>query len=563
MVDSTERPSTDEQPTEPDTEFDSDSDSNSNTNSNFDSDSGPDHDHDHERNRDQHTTDAATRVQRSARPRRPVLQSLAGTGLAAMMGIAPVAASETASDQPAEDGDTGTDGTAEPELVADLEPPALPENLALDDSGTVYLSLAVTGELLAVDPDGNQESVAQFDVGEEGALLGIVAVDGTIYALVNSGESETHGVWTVDIASGDTERMAELPAEETAPNGITVDPYTEDGFLVTDHLGGAIWRVTPDGATVWVDDEVLDPDPEAEAGVGADGIAINPDGDVYVDNLDYGRLVRVPVSEDGSPGELGLVAEEDSLVGADGMTFDSQGRLYVAVNARDAIVRVELGSEMDDSESIATEDGGPMETDDNESMAGQESESMENESVENESTEREDNESMETEGGPTEAEDNESVAADSTGSMATESASEQVGSPSIETLAEGGLLDFPADVAFGRTDADETFLYACNFAIGRFEAEEETAEPSLVRLDVGATGAFFEPNEFVAAGETADDETASESDDDTGMEDAADDGETDARNDGSNGTSVNNGNGNGTGNGNGNGTGNNGDTEDY
>ncbi|ELZ06577.1 SMP-30/gluconolactonase/LRE family protein, partial [Natrialba aegyptia] len=327
-----------------------------------------------ETDRDQHPTDTASRVHlRSRLRRRPVLRSLAGTGLAAIAGVAPVAASETASDQTETgsdtDGDTGTDATAEPELVADLEPPALPENLALDDSGTVYLSLAVTGELLAVDPDGNQESVAQFDVGEEGALLGIVAVDGTIYALVNSGESETHGVWTVDIASGDTERMAALPAE-TAPNGITIDPYTEDGFLVTDHLGGAIWRVTPDDATVWVDDEVLDPDPEAEAGVGADGIAINPDGDVYVDNLDYGRLVRVPVSEDGSPGELDLVAEEDSLVGADGMTFDSQGRLYVAVNARDAIVRVELGSEMDDSESIATEDGGSMETDDNESMAG-------------------------------------------------------------------------------------------------------------------------------------------------------------------------------------------------
>ncbi|ELY98131.1 SMP-30/gluconolactonase/LRE family protein [Natrialba asiatica] len=532
MVDRTEQPPADEPTSEPVTETD----------------------------RDKHPTDTATRVHRGSRfRRRPVLQSLAGTGLAAIAGVAPVAASETASDQTETssdtDGDTGTDATAEPELVADLEPPALPENLALDDSGTVYLSLAVTGELLAVDPDGNQESVAQFDVGEEGSLLGIVAIDGTIYALVNSGDPETHGVWTVDIASGDTERMAELPAEETAPNGITVDPYTQDGFLVTDHLGGAIWRVTPDDATVWVDDELLDPDPEAEGGVGADGIAINPDGDVYVDNLDYGRLVRVPVSEDGSSGELDLVAEEDSLVGADGMTFDSQGRLYVAVNARDAIVRVELGSEMDGSESVAIEESGSMETEGNRSMEGGDTESVENESVENESTERADNESMETEGGPTEAEDNESVAADSTGSTATESASEQAGSPSIETLAEGGLLDFPADVAFGRTAGDETFLYACNFAIGRFEAEAETAEPSLVRLDVGATGAFFGPNELVAAGETADGEAASESADDAEVGDAADDGGTDARTDGSNETGGDNGNENGNGN--------NGETEDY
>lgn len=353
--------------------------------------------------------------------RRAVLGTLAASALAGASTV-PALAQEDDDALDDESAETGADADdADLEVVADFDPPELPENIAIDEDGTIYLSLAITGEILAIDPDGeDRETVAQLDVGEEGLLLGLVVDDGTIHAALNSGEADTHGVWRVDATGGDAERVAELPADETEPNGIVHDPYDPDALLVSDHRGGAIWRVAADGAEPWVDHEVLDPDPEAEPGVGADGLAVHPDGDVYVDNLDYGRIVRVPV-DDGSAGDPELVVEDESLVGADGMTVDEDGTLYVAVNARDAIARIDLEE------------------------------------------------------------------------------------PAIDTVAEGGVLDFPADVSFGRTEADATSLYACNFALERFMGEADP-EPSLVRLEVGAAGFFGEPGESADGEDGHDDE---------------------------------------------------------
>lgn len=231
------------------------------------------------------------------------------------------------------------DANGELEIVTTFDPPALPENLAIDDEGTVYLSMGPSGEIRAVDPNGTESSVATIDTGEEGLLLGITVLDGVLYAANGSSESETHGVWRVE-GSGESERIAALPADETMPNGIIPAPFESDVLLVTDHLGGAIWRVTTDGeADTWISDPLLEPDMEAENPVGADGLAVHPEGDIYVDNLNTGSIIRVPV-DDGSAGELEEVIRNDSLVGADGMTIDENGALYVAVNAENEIVRV-------------------------------------------------------------------------------------------------------------------------------------------------------------------------------------------------------------------------------
>ncbi|QCS42288.1 SMP-30/gluconolactonase/LRE family protein [Natrinema versiforme] len=247
--------------------------------------------------------------------------------------------------------ETGTDGDLE--IVADFEPPAMPENLAIDSAGTTYLSMGPSGEIRAVDADGNESTFATIETGEEGLLLGITVLGGDLYAANGSGEPETHGVWRV-AADSEPERIAELPADETTPNGIIPDPTDSDALLVSDHLGGAVWRVTTDGeAEQWVTDESLEPDMSADSPVGADGLAVHPDGDVYVDNLNAGSIIRVPV-EDGDAGDPETVVQDEGLVGADGMTFDEEGSLYVAVNAQNEIARVTPDHEI---ETVVTGEG--------------------------------------------------------------------------------------------------------------------------------------------------------------------------------------------------------------
>jgi len=79
---------------------------------------------------------------------------------------------------------------------------------------------------------------------------------------------------------------------------------------------------------------------DAQTPVGANGLAVHPDGDVYVDNLNAGSVMRVPVADDRSAGEVEQVVQDEGLVGADGMTIDEDGTLYVAVNAANEVVRV-------------------------------------------------------------------------------------------------------------------------------------------------------------------------------------------------------------------------------
>jgi sugar lactone lactonase YvrE len=193
--------------------------------------------------------------------------------------------------------------------------------------------------------------------------------------------------------------MASIPTEGTFPNGVTHEAV-EEGVLVTDSRKGAIWHATADGAEVWFDHEVLDPNPDA-GNIGVNGIAVGPDGDLYVANLDYGAIVRIPVSE-GSPGEPETVAEREDLTGADGVAVADDGTVYTAVNAADKVSRV-------------TPDG------------------------------------------------------------------------TVETVAQGGELAFPSDVHFGPGD-DQSTLYVCNFAFAAFQSEDETADPSLMRLDLGGAG---------------------------------------------------------------------------
>ncbi len=280
-------------------------------------------------------TDTTTESDARAASRRAVLGALAAAGALAT-GSSTAVAQDDATD----------DGAAALEIVAEFEPPALPENIAIDDTGTVYLSMGPSGEVRAVGPDGEESSVATLDTGEEGLALGITAHEDALYAANASSEPETHGIWRVDPDGGaDPERIASLPADETMPNGIIPDPFVAETLLVSDHLGGAIWRVPLDGEPEpWLAHESLEPDADAETPVGADGLAVY-EGDVYVDNLNAGSVLRVPVV-DGAAGEPELIAQDERLVGADGLTVDAEGAIYVAVNAANAVVRVTPGGEI-------------------------------------------------------------------------------------------------------------------------------------------------------------------------------------------------------------------------
>lgn len=226
------------------------------------------------------------------------------------------------------------------ETVLDLDPPQLPEGLAIDKQGDIYVGMALTGEVVRVAPDGSQTTVATFNPGG-GFLVGL-AVDppGNVYAALASFDPATHGVWRIS-RTGEVGRIAALPVSGV-PNALAFGKHGD--LFVSDSFLGRIWRIDTDGTLeAWVDDPLLTatPTPLIPLPIGANGLRFDRHGDLLVANTTRGLIVRIPVNPDGSAGNTELVVQDAALVGADDIVLDARGGLYVAVNAQNSIVRVE------------------------------------------------------------------------------------------------------------------------------------------------------------------------------------------------------------------------------
>jgi sugar lactone lactonase YvrE len=131
------------------------------------------------------------------------------------------------------------------------------------------------------------------------------------------------------------------------PNGLAFDKRGD--LLVSDSFAAAVFTITPDGkVSKWVEHPLLKGDrnfcPPAlvDFDVGANGIAFNDKGDLFVANTHGATLVRVPVKRDGSAGTPEVFAGPDcaNLKGADGISIDNRGDIYVAANFVNKLVKV-------------------------------------------------------------------------------------------------------------------------------------------------------------------------------------------------------------------------------
>jgi sugar lactone lactonase YvrE len=242
-------------------------------------------------------------------------------------------------------------------IVANFDPTKAeaPENLIFDHHGNLYLNMALTGEIRKIAPDGTQSTLATLRVGAgrtTNALLGL-AVDrhDDVYALLSShnvGGSDTHGVWRIH-PDGSKELFAALD-----PAGLPNQPLFDaiGNLLVTDSFLGTIWRITPQGkVSRWLTDPLLMPD-TAACGFplrrGANDMAFDDHGNLFVENTNKALIVRIPINPDGSAGSPSVYASGcANLNGADGITTDVRGNVYVADIILNKVVRVNTNGTID------------------------------------------------------------------------------------------------------------------------------------------------------------------------------------------------------------------------
>ncbi|MEA2602573.1 MAG: hypothetical protein QOF89_3565 [Acidobacteriota bacterium] len=235
------------------------------------------------------------------------------------------------------------------ETVIHFNPQALesPENIVIDKSGTMYVSLALTGEIRKIAPDGTQSTLITLPIGPPltfcgpffNAVTGITldSRDGSIYASAAACDPAFRGVWRIS-PNGHGEVVANLPLTGI-PNGIDLDDgelYVADSFL------GLIWRVPAAGgqAEVWLDHPLLKLPPGAPTGFpGPNGLKLFR-GEVYVSNSAAGTVLAIPIQRDGSAGEPRIHAHMPGQSGCDDFSFDVHGALYCTTDPFLTLVKV-------------------------------------------------------------------------------------------------------------------------------------------------------------------------------------------------------------------------------
>jgi sugar lactone lactonase YvrE len=217
----------------------------------------------------------------------------------------------------------------------------IPESVTADAKGTLYFSVGSSVRRRTADGQitvFGTLPIAAFALGVK------VGPDGCVYTASTS-LSATPGafVWRICTA-GRVEQVAALDPTG-GPNDLAFDD--EGRLFVTDPFLGRIWVIDSDGAArIWLADPLLQGNPSAPVLVfhsqGVNGIAFDRHHHhLYVGNLDFGRILRIPVERDGTSGCPAVYAESPLLVGADGIAFDVRGDLLVAVNAQDRLVSVD------------------------------------------------------------------------------------------------------------------------------------------------------------------------------------------------------------------------------
>lgn len=218
-----------------------------------------------------------------------------------------------------------------------------PESLQFDHRGNLLVSLALTGELRRIAPDGTETTLARLPIAPEvqpcGNAFGIPIMGGltldphdNVFVTVVSCDVEQLGIYRVDAGTGAVTRVSAL-APDAVPNGIA---YRAGWLYVADTNLGLVWRVAADGSStsVWAQDELLAPFPDFAPG--PNGLQIFRD-EVYVGVSDHAHLVAFPIRGDGTAGPPRVHA---TGVGFDDFAFDVRGNVYATTDPFNTLVRI-------------------------------------------------------------------------------------------------------------------------------------------------------------------------------------------------------------------------------
>jgi hypothetical protein len=214
-------------------------------------------------------------------------------------------------------------------LIADEK--SQPESLTIVPGGVLIVGSASSPFVYKVRP-GSSAAEKFIDASTEGQgtfFFGMLAdaPSNTLWTcqltpVPNTTPAQRHtALRGFDLSTGAPKVRWNLPGENTTCNDFAIGP--DKALYITDTATGRIYRL-PAGASaaeLYLEHRVL---------MGVDGITFL-NGTLYVNNVIFNKLYRIPVDADGKPGQPVDIWMDQPVKGPDGMRA-ANGKLFVAEN---------------------------------------------------------------------------------------------------------------------------------------------------------------------------------------------------------------------------------------
>ena len=214
-------------------------------------------------------------------------------------------------------------------LIVDAK--SQPESLTVAPGGILFVGSASTPFVYKVRP-GSTTAEKFVDASAEGAgtfFFGMLAdaAANTLWTcqltpVPNTTPVQRHtALRGFDLSTGAQKVRWNLPGDNSTCNDFTIGP--DKALYLSDTANGKIYRL-PAGATaagLFLEDRTLN---------GVDGITFL-DGTLYVNNVVFNKLYRIPVDAAGKPGHPVDIWMDQPVKGPDGMRAVN-GKLLVAEN---------------------------------------------------------------------------------------------------------------------------------------------------------------------------------------------------------------------------------------
>jgi hypothetical protein len=227
-------------------------------------------------------------------------------------------------------------------LVGDAK--SQPESLTVAPDGTVIVGSASSPFVYKVRA-GSTTAEKFVDVSSEPAgtyFFGMLA-DGASNTLWTCQLTPVPGTTPVkkhtalrgfDLTTGAPKLRWNLPGDDNTCNDFAIGP--DKALYITDTTGGRIYRL-PAGASsadLFLEHRTL---------MGVDGITFL-DGTLYVNNVFFNKLYRIPVDATGKPGTPVDIWMDQPVRGPDGMRA-ANGKLFVALNGSGTIAAMTVNGD--------------------------------------------------------------------------------------------------------------------------------------------------------------------------------------------------------------------------